>query len=660
MKKSKFLKKSLAMLLALMLVVAMIPLSASAALPEDLKYIYVNDSQVSVDELEVEMSSSLLTSGSVKISTNENLAAEGVELRVYEKGGSVEYATAPQYVVSGTTGDEFAIADYVDVSSDKTTGTVKLELVATENNQTIADNTVLASYTLNIKFVDANTTTNLAVVPNSDGTFGDGVYNAYVKGDEIIVETARHNPDADTNPWTETTQKGDQAYITVKALDGATLLAPYTGVEDTINANNGDKVTVQSQDDKHETTYTVKSVYVDALESFTITAGETDYAGQIKDINNDDVVDTIEVVLPKSVLTAANGDPIPSPVLPVSFESKGNINAEVVVAITGGETKNVKTDGSVSVTFNALDKDDVKGTVTVTRLNGFVQQYNLVVKTEDSTNTAIDYARVNATQATIDGDKISAVLPQKYNGNDTERKSVDLVLYTEDTVSKVVVGGDANTTPETSGEANSSTQNAWKFTGVNTTKAVTIAVYAEDGHFEQYTLTTSMAEQTNTAGMSAIWLGNGSKTYEGKLTGTNEYTITVPYMTTDISSWVVYATPTSGSKVVYNNGGQTDVINGITKTGAIGLDADPTLNGDETTVVALNMADDTIHTDYTVKVVLDSAKSANTLTGLDFTAQLSTNNTDKKVYRALNDENQFHAYVDQQSNGTPDLGNINL
>ena len=31
MKKSKFLKKSLAMLLALMLVVAMIPLSASAA-----------------------------------------------------------------------------------------------------------------------------------------------------------------------------------------------------------------------------------------------------------------------------------------------------------------------------------------------------------------------------------------------------------------------------------------------------------------------------------------------------------------------------------------------------------------------------------------------------------------------------------------------------
>ena len=45
MKKSKFLKKSLAMLLALMLVVAMIPLSASAA-SINLDYIYVNDGPV--------------------------------------------------------------------------------------------------------------------------------------------------------------------------------------------------------------------------------------------------------------------------------------------------------------------------------------------------------------------------------------------------------------------------------------------------------------------------------------------------------------------------------------------------------------------------------------------------------------------------------------
>ena len=43
MKKSKFLKKSLAMLLALMLVVAMIPLSAAAQTQPALNYLYVND-----------------------------------------------------------------------------------------------------------------------------------------------------------------------------------------------------------------------------------------------------------------------------------------------------------------------------------------------------------------------------------------------------------------------------------------------------------------------------------------------------------------------------------------------------------------------------------------------------------------------------------------
>ena len=46
MNKSKFLKKSLAMLLALMLVVAMIPLSASAATIDNLDLIYVDGNPV--------------------------------------------------------------------------------------------------------------------------------------------------------------------------------------------------------------------------------------------------------------------------------------------------------------------------------------------------------------------------------------------------------------------------------------------------------------------------------------------------------------------------------------------------------------------------------------------------------------------------------------
>ena len=52
MKKSKFLKKSLAMLLALMLVVAMIPLSASAQdISASLDFIYVDDNQVKLGQV---------------------------------------------------------------------------------------------------------------------------------------------------------------------------------------------------------------------------------------------------------------------------------------------------------------------------------------------------------------------------------------------------------------------------------------------------------------------------------------------------------------------------------------------------------------------------------------------------------------------------------
>ena len=694
MNKSKFLKKSLAMLLALMLVVAMIPLSAAAAIQDDLKYIYVNGAQVSVDELEVDMPSSTLTSGDVTISTNENLAAEGVELRIYEKGGSVLYKTAPQYAGDSTTGDDAEIAKYVNLSSDKTTGTVKLELVATENKDTIADNTVLKTYTLTINFVDDNTTTNLAVVPEKDGTFGDGVYNAYVEGDKIIVETARNNVVAEKSTDVAWTIANDQqkdasnrdltAKITVKPLEGASLINwsgrdQISKDEEKINANNGNTVTVQSENGQKETTYTVVSRYVDALDSFTVEVGDTNYDAKITDANKDDVVDTLEITLPKSVIVKENGDPDVSPSLPVSYAIMGNVNADVVVKIP--DTQNpgtaVKTDGSVPVTFTNLGTKDangmyqpVEGTVTVTRLGNFVQQYNLVVKLEESTNTTIAYARVNATEATIDGANITAVLPQNYNGIKTDRENLDLVLYTENTVEKVIIG--SQQAEKLTGEANdSATQTAWGFlkssktkpnNDVDISKPVTISVYAEDGHFEQYTITTSMAEQTNTAGMSAIWLGNGGSTYKGELTGTNEYTIKVPYMTTDISNWTVFATPTAGSKVVYNNGtSQTDIVNGITKASAIGyVNTIDLINGFETTVVGLNMADDTIHTDYTVKVVLEDVKEAKTLTGLDFTAQISTNNTDRLVYRALNTENQFHAYVAQKSNGEPDLNNINL
>ena len=85
MNKSKFLKKSLAMLLALMLVVAMIPLSASAALPDDLEFIKVNDASYSVEELKVQTKD---LSADVKIGLVADLT-EGWTLRAKATSGSL-------------------------------------------------------------------------------------------------------------------------------------------------------------------------------------------------------------------------------------------------------------------------------------------------------------------------------------------------------------------------------------------------------------------------------------------------------------------------------------------------------------------------------------------------------------------------------------------
>ena len=684
MKKSKFLKKSLAMLLALMLVVAMIPLSASAALPDDLKYINVNGDQVSVSALEVDMSSSYLDNDNavVEIDTNDYLG--DVELRVYEKGGSVEYKVAPQTPATDSTTNDFPIKDFVDVSADEKTGTMKLALIDTKNPGTGADDKEpLAEYTLTINFVDSNITTNLDVVADTnDGSFGAGIYDAEVKGDEIVVKMARHNDDAGTK-WDETVQATVAPVLTVKGLDGATIYA-VDGVTVTGNpvqykitdADNGTVITVRSQDGKHDSDYTVVAEYVDALSSFSAEVAEdtvVDATITNEVEKNDNVPDTITLTVPKSVLVDENGDTDVSPELPISYAVNGNVNArdkaKVEVKIGNNAPVTVKNDGSVSVEMTGLGNKNaegdyaITGTVTVTRFGSFVQEYNLVVKLEDSANTTIEYARVDATVATVDGEAgtITAVLPQNFNGNETKRESVELVLYTENTVTDVVLSSGTETTPSTS-ENLEPGQKAWKFTGVDTlTTNATISVYAEDGHFEQYTLSTSMAQATNSASMTAFWLKNGSTTYEGVKTGDKEFTISVPYMTTNTEGWKVYATAGTNAKVVYNGSTQVDIINGVTTTNQIGLaNAKLPLTGISTEVVAVNTADDDIFNAYTVKIVLAEKKSAKVLTGLDFTSQVTTNNTDKLVVRTLNDENQFHAYVNQLSDGTPNLDNINL
>ena len=208
------------------------------------------------------------------------------------------------------------------------------------------------------------------------------------------------------------------------------------------------------------------------------------------------------------------------------------------------------------------DAVDWKGTVTVTRWGKAVQAYNLIVKLEDSTETGIEYVRVNTTEATASGDtSFHAVLPKNYNGtNKTNRGSVNVVIRTIPSITDVQINnastGSVVSMNEITNKADPdyvSGQTAWKLPDnvtIDATGTVVITLTAEDGSTKgTYTLTTEMAQANTDASITAFYIGD----YKAQLTksgGVNQediFTVTVPYMTLDVANLPIYATPSAGA-----------------------------------------------------------------------------------------------------------------
>ena len=138
MKKSKFLKKSLAMLLALMLVVAMIPLSASAAQTQPaLNYLYVNDLTVANENGTFEVDAHYESTG-VKLSIAPNaLNYGGKEGKLYV----LETKTSEKKEVTATD-DTFAFSTYATSapnSTGHTTWTLTLRLLDADKKPAAPD-----------------------------------------------------------------------------------------------------------------------------------------------------------------------------------------------------------------------------------------------------------------------------------------------------------------------------------------------------------------------------------------------------------------------------------------------------------------------------------------------------------------------------------------
>ena len=676
MKKSKFLKKSLAMLLALMLVVAMIPLSASAASSEGPSFIYVDDNSVALPEAEVDVPTGTKT---VQMRLNSSLGPN-YELRVLAAAD-----TQLKDIVLVDTKDKgkntVTLADYMDSNKE-----IHLQLYKRVGNTGNNWETVEGcAYTVTVNFTTLSTTTDVKFVANVKG-----VYTATKVDTEnkiIEVTAARHtgtNTPSKDNTWDEDLQKTGAFQMVVAPVDGEDIDGTLTEGGVIVDADNGDTFTVTSESGNNVATYTVKvTSYLEALSEFTVTGTDGEkYSATPVDANLDDVPDTIVVTLPESAIYDKTTDSsFANPELAVSFASEGDVTRNVVVT-QDGETEGtaVQSDGALKVEFTDLGTaEEYNGTVTATRLpdkNGAVQTYDLLVQLEKDTSTEITYVKVNNTLGEVDAEAgtLTASVPaaDKIAGANKGKSTVTLktpATVQSVTLNSVTIENGKNVTNGTYAEAAGVA--TWEFQKVDVSKQQIVDVVAEDGTKQTYTLNVTTDTNTTDATITAIWIKNNltGETYHADVTTSeDDLLVKVPFMTTDINNWTIFVTPSSHAYVTYDysvseDGRVGQVVNGETTLKQVNqnqelvpIDADGIW---ELTVTANNKNNAKIKKNYTLTIDLESPKDGKTLADLDFSATAQT--TDKLIaLRSEQNVNTFDAQIDTHTNGSTNVTNLNL
>ncbi len=668
MNKSKFLKKSLAMLLALMLVVAMIPLSASAALPEDLTAIKVNGGNVSLDDPTVEVKQDQIDA-EVEIGLNGPLA-RGWFLRAVTSGSTY------REINSGTMKDGIDRENgYVNVSGN--TGTVTLQLV----NKNTEKETVAATYTLTLNYVKDYTTTDIELVST-----GNGVYSAEIDNENgvvnVVLARANQTPKNNAKGTPQDEQmKEIPAKITVKGLQNAAVTGDgdrHGNVTVDVDANDTFVVTAENGDTR-EWKVNVLS-YMDALDSFAI----NDVAGEFQDVDKDNIVDTIVVTLPKETIKAGV-------TYPVTYVANGNQHCDVNIDLgdfyyVDKDTHTAdKVQSGDEVTFaNLTTKNAVNGVVCVDRL-GAKQFYRLIVQPEKDLDTTITYARMDRTNADIDPDNltITGLLPEKVNNTTlTYLDKVQLTLYTDPSVTAVYAAGvkmiEAGTDPLVAGAEGDQTvwvsadkDNPTNKGTVDLSKGpISVVVYAEDDtKSTTYTVSADFAPRADDATLESFYLVDKDGNSHGGVVTGKTLTIEVPYMTFDMSDWTVLFRTSSNAKLQWK---QFDLISGVHRAGNINLGAvleDPD-DVNTITVRAIDKNDSNISEDYTINVKLkNNPARGDTIQNLRFTAQLDKTfsgdeRTDTQFTNAIvrdgANKNEFGTEVRTTTSGDHKIVTLNI
>ncbi len=639
MNKSKFLKKSLAALLAVMLVVAMVPLSAAAdEMPEfplpDMTRLYIDGNDVALED------------GVFAADIAED--ADDVELRADSGSlGTAGFNQATLAVLKSdsvtskpvtTTANTFDFADYA--TEENGVVTLKLRLTSVDNKESFKD------FEVKLTRTTQGTTAELESATPIQST---GLYTAEIGDNVINVTVARAaGEDTTTNPSVILATK-DKATIDTNSTD----VTAVTGGYRVDKITNGKTITITSQSTNNTAEWTFKVTKVDALDSFSFNGT----AGVITDTDDDNVPDKVTVSLDKDVFVDSLGNPVTSNMkLPVSLFVKGNVGHVYIdtantatVSVPVGTSKKVNsgddyvlatvpTAGSPS-TLYLFVPSGTEATDTSPKTN--YQKYTLVVELKKSNNTAIESVTIMDEIATIDGAKIHAVLPdKKADGTTTiNLNAIDNIkIVTDDTVQGVYMDS-ADTPPVNFFKAGTpaggkitwamdTTANSNAGTTANLSSPKIITVTAQNGEIQQYTISAEKDTNRTLAELNSITLQDpAGNRYNGVISGHKVTFNNIPYMTTSLLDWKVFAEPNASATARV---GTNTIVNGTTTGEKLFADATLAVAPNKTrtytgvNVKVVNKNDQSVFTEYTTELVLVAPKTGNTLSSLKVSAQTTT------------------------------------
>ena len=650
MKKSKFLKKSLAMLLAVMLVVAMIPLSAAAAteLP-DLTKLYI-------DTFAINAENGTFESNVADDATQVTLRAE------QDSMGMVGGTTADLYVVKPNSSDTLPIQ--VGGTDAQATPVIFSEGWATETEEgyeltlRVSSGSTYEDYKVVLNKVVPAATTNL-----ENANKGEGVYEVQVNNASKMVSLTVPKDFDYTAKFTVETQDG--ATISAATVGGTTagVSAPDSFGKYTISVND-DKQTfvVNSASGDVHTTWTISVNAVDNLTAFSL----GDYEGTINQATH-----TVTVEVPRADLYNEYGK-LENIATTVNYDTY-----DLQSTITIGGT--AYADGAAFVIpvtkdeGNLIDGQDI--VLTCADIPN-VQTYELNVVVTESSSTAIKSAlfKQNASTPleyieTVDGTTISAVLP-----NGTTLKNLRVILYTDKADHVESISGfekNGNTAEDIAGMDSWVSYKSGSDYTIDLTKDRIITVTAENGKTQTYTLSASLAETKTEATIKSIYLRDeNGVSYDGTVTNNTITFNNIPYMTLNVDDWDILYTPDSqNTRVALNNNvNGTAVISGQTKASELGFITPLSTEKDTNKVVeklyAVNKNDSTVFTKYDVIINLaGTTQDGKTLTNLEISIQnvdpAENSGTNAEVYDRVTAYNTIKADANKPTITITQDNNVN-